>query len=73
MKINKTKFWWIILIILLFPMLLLASIGVLYFINQNYFDNENIEATYMFSLMIAAVGEIAVIYFLKKVKKNVTF
>lgn len=73
MKINKTKFWWIILTILLFPMLLLASIGVLYFINQNYFDNENIEATYTFSLMIAAVGEIAVIYFLKKVKKNVTF
>lgn len=73
MKINKTKFWWIILIILLFPMLFLASIGVLYFINQNYFDNEIIEATYMFSLLIAAVGEIAVIYFLKKVKKNVTF
>jgi len=73
MKINKTKFWWIILIILLFPMLFLASIGVLYFINQNYFDKENIEATYTFSLMIAAVGEVAGIYFLQKVKKNVTF
>jgi|TARA_B110000977_G_C10796525_1_gene384582 hypothetical protein len=54
-------------------MLFLASIGVLYFINQNYFDKENIEATYTFSLMIAAVGEVAGIYFLKKVKKNVTF
>lgn len=73
MKINKTKFWWIILIILLFPMLFLASIGVLYFINQNYYDKENIEVTYTFSLTIAAVGEVAGIYFLKKVKKNVTF
>jgi hypothetical protein len=54
-------------------MLFLASIGVLYFINKNYFDKENIEATYTFSLMIAAVGEVAGIYFLKKVKKNVTF